>query len=122
MARHQDRERGAAAVEFALVLPVLLLLLVGIIEFGRLYNAQIVITNAAREAARTMAITEDAAAATAAAEAVAGGYTVNVAPGTCVSDAQVTSTVTSQVGLLTGTWLGFGPVDLTGIGAMRCGG
>jgi Flp pilus assembly protein TadG len=50
-------DRGAVAVEFALVLPVLLLALVGIVEFGRVFNAQIVLTNAAREGARTMAIT-----------------------------------------------------------------
>ncbi|GAA2198716.1 TadE/TadG family type IV pilus assembly protein [Sinomonas flava] len=122
MPQLQSKERGAAAVEFALVLPILLLLVVGIIEFGRLYNAQIVMTNAAREAARTMAVTKDAGLAVSAAQAVAGGYTINVAPGTCTPDTQVTSTVTSQVDLLTGSWFTFGPVNLTGIGAMRCGG
>ena len=46
------REEGAAAVEFALVLPLLMLILFGIIEFGfALYNKE-VITNASREAAR----------------------------------------------------------------------
>ncbi|WP_077489855.1 TadE family protein [Sinomonas mesophila] len=40
------------AVEFALVLPMLPTLVFGIIEFGRLYNAQIVFSNAAREGAR----------------------------------------------------------------------
>jgi Flp pilus assembly protein TadG len=46
------REEGAAAVEFALVLPILILILFGIIEFGfALYNKE-VITNASREGAR----------------------------------------------------------------------
>ena len=46
------REKGASAVEFALLLPVLVLILFGIIEFGlMLYNKQ-VITNASREGAR----------------------------------------------------------------------
>jgi hypothetical protein len=46
------REDGAAAVEFALVLPVLIVILFGIIEFGfALYNKE-VITNASREGAR----------------------------------------------------------------------
>jgi Flp pilus assembly protein TadG len=46
------REEGAAAVEFALVLPLLVIILFGIIEFGfALYNKE-VITNASREGAR----------------------------------------------------------------------
>ncbi len=44
--------RGQALVEFALVLPILVLLLLGIFEFGRAYNAYEVITDAAREATR----------------------------------------------------------------------
>ena len=44
--------RGQAAVEMALVLPFLLIMLVGIIEFGRAWNEHMVITDAAREAAR----------------------------------------------------------------------
>ena len=46
------RDRGAAAVEFALLLPMLLLLIFGIIDFGRALNAQITLTQAAREGAR----------------------------------------------------------------------
>jgi len=41
LARSAARDRGAAAVEFALLLPVLLLLVFGIIDFGRALNAQI---------------------------------------------------------------------------------
>lgn len=45
-------ENGATAVEFALILPLLILLIFGIIEFGLLlYNKQI-LTNACREGAR----------------------------------------------------------------------
>jgi Flp pilus assembly protein TadG len=50
------RDRGAAAVEFALLLPVLLLILFGIIDFGRALNAQITLTQAAREGARLAAL------------------------------------------------------------------
>jgi Flp pilus assembly protein TadG len=39
-------------VEFALVAPVLLTLLMGFIEFGRIYTSQITLTNAARDGAR----------------------------------------------------------------------
>ena len=47
--RGQD---GAAAVEFALLLPLLVLLLFGFIQFGLAFNTRIQATNAAREAAR----------------------------------------------------------------------
>jgi Flp pilus assembly protein TadG len=49
-------EKGQSAVEFALVLPLLLVLLLGIIEFGWFLNAKITITGAAREGARHYAI------------------------------------------------------------------
>jgi Flp pilus assembly protein TadG len=44
--------KGASMVEFALVLPILILILFGIIEFGILIYNQQVITNASREGAR----------------------------------------------------------------------
>ncbi len=46
---------GAAAVEMALVLPFLLIIIMGIIEFGRVLYSHQVITNAAREASRASA-------------------------------------------------------------------
>ena len=46
-------QRGASAVEFAIVLPLLLLFIFGIIEFGILFYNKAVITNASREGART---------------------------------------------------------------------
>ena len=46
-------QKGAALVEFALVLPMLLLILFGIIEFSILLFDKAVITNASREAARS---------------------------------------------------------------------
>jgi Flp pilus assembly protein TadG len=49
-------DRGAVAVEFALLLPVLLLLLFGIIDFGRALNAQITLTQAVREGARLASV------------------------------------------------------------------
>jgi Flp pilus assembly protein TadG len=45
-------QSGASAIEFALVLPVLLLFLFGIIEFSVLFYNKAMITNASREAAR----------------------------------------------------------------------
>lgn len=49
-------EKGQSAVEFALVLPILIVLLCGIIDFGWLYCCNIAATNAAREAARYTAV------------------------------------------------------------------
>ncbi len=49
---HSRSRRGAAAVELAVVLPLLLLLLMGVWEVGRLVEVQQLITNSAREAGR----------------------------------------------------------------------
>ena len=51
-----NRNRGAAALEFALVLPVLLLIVFGITEFGRAWMTKNIMTQAAREGARYGAV------------------------------------------------------------------
>lgn len=50
--RLKKNVRGAALIEFAIITPVLIILLLGIIEFGWLFNGWITITSAAREGAR----------------------------------------------------------------------
>jgi Flp pilus assembly protein TadG len=50
------REDGQALVEFAVVLPVLLMIVTGIIQFGLLFNKYITLTDAARNGAQTLAI------------------------------------------------------------------
>ena len=52
----RGRERGAAAVEFALVLPLLIVLLLGIIDFGLYYYNDLQLTHAARDAARYLSV------------------------------------------------------------------
>lgn len=52
-ARHHRRARGQSLVEFALVLVPLLLLILGVIQFGLVFNSYVTMTNAAREGART---------------------------------------------------------------------
>lgn len=54
--RWRPGEVGAVAVEFALILPVLLLLLVGTIQFGIVYSQYQVMEGAAREGARCAAV------------------------------------------------------------------
>lgn len=54
--KFKNNENGQTLVEFALILPILLLLVMGIIQFGIIFSAQIGITNAAREGARVAAV------------------------------------------------------------------
>jgi Flp pilus assembly protein TadG len=56
VAARMRSERGAELVEFALTLPLLLLLVLGIIEFGFVFQEFEVVTNAAREGARIGAL------------------------------------------------------------------
>lgn len=123
------RDRGAAAVEFALVVPILLTLVIGIMEFGRAYNIQTTLSNAARDGVRVMALQNDVAAAKSAATGAAIGLgipesDIEVTPLNCApedSTPTATVTVTYPFELLSG----FLPLDdftLTGTGSMRCNG
>jgi Flp pilus assembly protein TadG len=125
----RSRERGAAAVEFALILPVFLLLIVGMLEFARAYNAQISISNAAREAARVMAIHDSPAQART--SAIAAAVSLNpelvdgdiaITPASCdaaAPDTAVHVTISYDLPLLTGF---FEPLQIEGVGVMLCGG
>lgn len=122
----KDTERGAAAVEFAILLPLLLMLVLGTIEFGRAYNAQITLTNAARDGVRVMAINNDPAGARTAAKAAAGAVSsaipdsnITISPATCGTDKQVTVTINYSLSTITGI---AGPFPMTGKGVMLCGG
>jgi len=57
--RIAKNEKGQAMVEFALILPLLILLLCGIIDFGWIFGNQLILNNAGRDTARTMAINYD---------------------------------------------------------------
>lgn len=124
--RHQS-ERGAAAVEFALIVPVLFALLLGIVEFGRAYNVQSTISGAAREGVREYALHNDASAAEDAVRFFAasldqGALTVSANPACppAGGNARTTVTVTYNFNFITG-WLGNG-LTMTGTGTMRCNG
>lgn len=124
-------ERGAVAVEFAIVAPVLVMLLLGIVEFSRAYNAQASLSAAAREGVRVMAITGNQTTARTAAKSVAvslqpGLQDTNISFGTpCPATVstgtspQATITITYSLSTLTGI---AGPFTMTGKGAMLCGG
>jgi Flp pilus assembly protein TadG len=54
--RDQRRERGANLVEFAIVMPFLILLLIGIVEFAWLFSQNLDVRHGAREGARLAAV------------------------------------------------------------------
>jgi len=56
--RHCRGRKGQALAEFALILPVVFLLIAGIIEFGRGWNIKQAVTDAAREGARWTVIVD----------------------------------------------------------------
>lgn len=117
-------ERGAAAVEFALVLPLLLLIMLAIVDFGRAYNVQISLTHAARESARHMSIHKNAELAATvgigAAPSVGLKATdITFSTETCPKNSDVHVTIAYDHKTITGVG---GNMTLTGKAAMRCGG
>ena len=127
MKSRQD-ERGAAAVEFALVAPLLLLMVLGIAEFGRAYHVQTTLSQAAREGVRVMALKNDPAGAVNATKAAAPTLTltnITVTPASCVASGTTpaaTATVTVTYPLAFISKLFGSGVTLTGRGVMRCNG
>jgi Flp pilus assembly protein TadG len=61
--RTLDQQRGAATLEFALVVPLLMLLVLAVLQFGLWYHAQGVVLAAAQEAARVTAAEDGSPAA-----------------------------------------------------------
>ena len=55
----RETERGQALVEFTMVLPILLILLFALVDFGRAFYTWLLVTNAAREGARIAAVQAD---------------------------------------------------------------
>ena len=75
------RDRGATAVEVALLMPILLVLVMGIVDFGLALRAQITITQAAREGVRVAALKQTGAATRA--QTAASGLAIGVAVSAC---------------------------------------
>lgn len=124
-------ERGAVAVEFAIVAPLLVMLLLGIMEFSRAYNTQASLSAAAREGVRVMAISNDPGAAKTAAKNTAVSLqpvlvdaniaftNLDTGTTTCAPGNRMTITITYNLSTMTGI---AGPFAMTGKGAMLCGG
>jgi Flp pilus assembly protein TadG len=82
--RTQRGDRGAALIEAAVTIPILLLIAVGIFEFGRAYQTWQVLTNAAREGARVSVLPtgNDATVTTVVRNYMASGALPNAASAT----------------------------------------
>lgn len=139
MSSHRT-ERGAAAVEFALVAMLLVTLLLGIADFGWIFFQQGTLAGAAREGARYYAIHHTDATAIADTQAA----TVAAAPGLSLAAADVTVATTCPIATpvappypqavvrvqksyspgLTGFfgWIFTSSFKLKAEGVMRCGG
>jgi Flp pilus assembly protein TadG len=126
MVRATRRDRGAAAVEFALVLPVLLLIIFAIVDFGRMLNAKITINEAAREGARAAALVGTAEANARITMVTAGMGGVSSSVSGCPSEpdpnANATVTVTYSFEFVTplGILAGLGDPTLEATGVMPC--
>ncbi len=124
----RSSERGAAALEFALILPLLVMLVFGIIAFGRGYNAKVEVTGAVREGARLLALGKSPADARAATIAAAPGLNPalgagNITTSACpAGGAEGTARVTATYDLPYEIPLvNSGTFTITATGAMRCG-
>ncbi|MDN5795024.1 MAG: pilus assembly protein [Intrasporangium sp.] len=132
--RARGAERGAAAVEFALLLPLMFLVIAGIVDFGRAFFTQIELTNAAREGARAAVVSSisagDIQARAAASAPGIGGLSVDT-PTICPASGGGNATVTARA---TFDWIllqpalsmvGAGaalPTSLSSTAVMKCGG
>lgn len=122
-------DSGAAAVEFALIVPVLMAVVFGIVQFGLYYNATIELSGAAREGARSMAINKNQAAATTTAKAAAANSckvaadpcTVTFSTSTCPAGSDVTVTV-KRKDFTFFPIVASKTVKIEGQAVMRCGG
>lgn len=120
----------------AIVLPLLLLILIGTMEFGRVFNVQNSLTQAAREGARHAAINYNKDALDVEGTALGAaptledlGVTVDDNASACGPNLDVEVSTSVELGSLSGFldagWFGspgIFPMTLTGVGVMRCGG
>lgn len=120
------RESGQAIVEFALTLPILLLLVFGIIDFGWLFFNKMGVENASREGARYAIVNSASGSVSADVTSLARDYCQGTAADTAVTLAisgdNATVTVTKQVKVLTpvaGVFVSGQTLEMTSTTTMR---
>ena len=122
----RGRERGAAAVEMAIVLPVLIALVFGIIDFSRIFSGIIAAQQGAREGVRLAALAPNYTSAqaktraeAAGANPMAGNMTAVVTMCPNANDYAAVAVTFHFSGIL---WQGGAGKDYTETAQMRCGG
>lgn len=121
------RTEGASAVEMAIVLPVLLLLICGIMDLGIIYYQVHSVSEAAREGARKTAVSQNLQTAVTEITSFiqtnySSNFQVNVVPSPPVSGQDVTVTVTNSVNIITpiiSCFFPTNPYTVTGKTVMR---
>ncbi len=120
--------KGQTLVETALILPIIILLLMGIVDFGLLFNNYLVVGNAAREGARNAAVGYSDAEIITVVTTAAGTLdptklTISITPGesTRVTGDEVSVTVNYQYSLITPVISSIvsSPLDLSSTTVMR---
>ena len=125
--RGRRREGGVVATEFALIAPILITLVFGIIDFGFVFNAQIALTQAAREGVRVGAIGDNPNETLmedrfrASFSALGAGVPAVAAAACDAGDTENEATLTATLPFET-PMARFGPFTLSSTAVMRCGG
>jgi len=111
-------------VEAALMLPLIIVMIFGLIEFSRAYNAKVTVTHAAREGVRVLAITGDPVAAALAAEGAATSLDTAqmiITNTPCVAEQPTELTITYPYSYEI-PFFGSASATFSSTGVMRCSG
>lgn len=105
--RLRGGEKGQDYLEFAIIVPIFMLLVMGIVDFGRVFNTWMMVTHGAREGARYAAVGYSEADVVAHVEATTAGLAVTVtvnpaAPADRNPGDPVTVSVSTNVQLFSG--------------------
>jgi Flp pilus assembly protein TadG len=117
-----QRTEGATAVEFAIILPVFLLFVFGIIDFGNVYFQLYMVNEASREGARVATVGGTLQTVTTTVQNFGSNFQVSMTPSPPVSGQNVTVTVTNSVQIFTPLIRAFfpnNPYTVTGRSVMR---
>ena len=113
--RRTSDDEGVVAIEFVLVAPFLIALLMAIASFGAFFSKQVEVTGAARDAARTLALRGTPVYP----PGMTASAVVTCAPGDTTSNASVTLTATYTFSI---PGVPLGTKTITATARMRCGG